>query len=126
MDLAVVYPRFDSIGGAERFSVEVIREWLREHDVTLYSLSIDRGLLREFNLDVECVECSTCIPGWRSNTLALMLAVKSMGKQLGDHDFYFLNMFPTHLIDRHPNVWYPHEPARMLYDLYPVDRKSVV
>ena len=97
----------------------VMGEWAKEHHVTLYALSIDDGLLGEFGLDVEHVACGSSVPGWRSNTLALMAAVRGMGRRLGDHDLYFMNLFPTHLVDRHPNVWYPHEPARMLYDLYP-------
>jgi glycosyltransferase involved in cell wall biosynthesis len=118
MDIAVVFPRFDALGGAEKFGAEVMREWGKKHDVTLYALSIREGLLEGLGLDVRHVECGTSIPWARGNTLALMAAVKAMGKRLGKHELYFLNMFPTHLIDRHPNIWYPQEPPRMLYDLY--------
>ncbi len=119
MDVAMVYPRFDSLGGAERFGLEVMAEWSRKHNVTLYALSVNRRLLEEYNVEVDAVECKAKVPGWRSNTLALMAAVKSMTGMLGRHELYVLNTFPAHVIDRHPNVWYPQEPARMLYDLYP-------
>ncbi|NIX00441.1 MAG: hypothetical protein GWN13_19765, partial [Phycisphaerae bacterium] len=33
------------------------------------------------------------------------------------HDIYHTHLWPTHLIDLHPSVWYPHEPLRILNDL---------
>ena len=117
MDIAVIYPRLERPGGAEKFGLELMKEWAKEHKITLYALSIEKRLLGEHGLDVETVTCKSSVPNWRTNTLALMAATKGMEKQLGKHDLYFTNLFPTHLIDRHPNVWYPHEPPRMLYDL---------
>jgi len=119
MDVAMVYPRFDNLGGAERFGLEVMAEWTKRHKVTLYALSVNKRLLEEYNVEVDAIECKVNVPGWRSNTLTLMAAVKSMSRMLGRHELYVLNTFPAHVIDRHPNVWYPQEPARMLYDLYP-------
>ncbi len=119
MDLAVVYPRLDRLGGAEKFGLKLMGVWGREHDLTVYTLAADEGLLREFGVKAKVVVCKTEVPGWRENTLALMTAVKGMARQIGRHDRYILNMFPTHTVDVHPNVWIAHEPARMLYDCLP-------
>ena len=119
MDIGVVYPRFDCLGGSERFGLAMMREWSKEHDVTLYSLSIDASLLEKFHVDVKCVTCKTRVPFWKDNILPLMLAMKDLESQLGVHDCYLMNMFPANFINVRHSIWYPQEPARVLYDMYP-------
>ncbi|MDQ2099328.1 MAG: hypothetical protein QQW96_16990 [Tychonema bourrellyi B0820] len=45
------------------------------------------------------------------------LLPKLWQQEIGTHDLYHTHLWPCHLIDRHPMVWYPHEPPRMLEDL---------
>lgn len=37
--------------------------------------------------------------------------------EIGRHELYHTHLWPTHLVDLHPMVWYPHEPFRTLHDL---------
>ena len=37
--------------------------------------------------------------------------------EIGRHELYHTHLWPTHLIDLHPMLWYPHEPFRTLHDL---------
>ena len=46
-----------------------------------------------------------------------MLLPRIWEQQLDRHDLYFLYLFPTQMIRRHPSVWFAAEPLRMLYDL---------
>ncbi len=116
MDIAVLYPFFDTVGGAEKFGLKVMEQW-SGHDVTLYSMSADSRLLR--GLDAEYVEVRAHMPKQRSLRFLSSLFMKQYGGSVGLHDAYLMVLYPTHLVDRHPSVWYPQEPPRMLYDLYP-------
>jgi glycosyltransferase involved in cell wall biosynthesis len=117
VDIGVVFPRLEFLGGAERVALEFMRRWQKDHDITLYALRVDRGLLEEFGVDVEVVECGRVFPRIFSNTLSLMLSCRTMKSSIGVHDAFFLNNFPAHMVDVHPNVWFAQEPARILYDM---------
>jgi len=49
--------------------------------------------------------------------LNAVLLPKIWRKEIGLHDLYHAHLWPTHLVDLHPMVWYPHEPLRILNDL---------
>jgi glycosyltransferase involved in cell wall biosynthesis len=43
--------------------------------------------------------------------------LKRWSGEIGRHDVYNTHLWPLHLLDIAPAVWYPHEPLRLLYDL---------
>jgi glycosyltransferase involved in cell wall biosynthesis len=116
VDIGVVIPRLDGVGGGERFLVEVLRRWV-DDDLTVYSRFFDEGLVAGVNADF--VRVNTVLPGNPAFNVFHHLVMRDFERQMGRHDVYFSTLSPTHLIDRHPMVWYPQEPSRMLYDLYP-------
>jgi glycosyltransferase involved in cell wall biosynthesis len=125
MDIAFVWPFLDCLGGAEKFGLELMRRLCETHKLTVYAFSIDESLLREYGVEANTVVCRPYLPFSRRNTLCLMASVFFMRRQIKGHELYFLNLFPTHIVDVHPNVWIAHEPSRMLYDLCVFDDLSL-
>jgi glycosyltransferase involved in cell wall biosynthesis len=120
LDLAIVIPLLTKYGGAERYLVECIRYWQNQHDITIYSTSINESLLVEHGIKNECVKCNQLTPyfeGEHSMLLNALLLPKLWRQEIGRHDLYHTHLWPTHLIDLHPMVWFPHEPLRLSHDL---------
>jgi glycosyltransferase involved in cell wall biosynthesis len=119
LDLAVIIPELAKYGGAERLLIECVARWQHRHDITIYSSNTNQQLLREHGVD-RCVKVKTLSPyfeGQHSILLNAVLLPKVWEREIGSHDIYHTHLWPTHLIDRHPMVWYPHEPLRILHDL---------
>jgi glycosyltransferase involved in cell wall biosynthesis len=116
MDIAVAIPRLDALGGAERCLMSVLARF-KGHKVTVYSRFIDPSIATLE--DVEFIQVKTPLPASGGFNVLHSLVMRSFQKAMGNHEVYFHNLYPTHLIDRHPMLWYPQEPSRMLYDLYP-------
>jgi glycosyltransferase involved in cell wall biosynthesis len=119
LDLAVIIPILAKYGGAERYLIECVRYWQDRHDITIYATSINRSLLKEHGIK-ECVHCAELTPYFddeHSMLLNALLLPKIWRKEIGTHDLYHTHLWPTHLIDRHPMVWFPHEPLRLSHDL---------
>jgi len=119
LDLAIVIPMLAKYGGAERYLVECVRYWQGRHDITIYSTTINRALLREHGIadGVKCVEITPYFEGEHALLLNALLLPKVWREQIGKHDLYHTHLWPTHLIDLHPMVWFPHEPLRLSHDL---------
>src|SRR5690606_15685208 len=66
---------------------------------------------------VRRVSLSPYFDGDHAFVLNGVLLPKIWENEVGEHQLYHTHLWPTHLIDRHPMVWYPHEPPRMLQDL---------
>ncbi|MEZ6071967.1 MAG: glycosyltransferase [Pirellulales bacterium] len=119
LDLAVIIPELAKYGGAERLLIECVARWQHRHRITIYSSKTNRQLLSEHGVGRE-VEVKTLSPyyeGQHSILLNAVLLPKIWEREVGTHDVYHTHLWPTHLIDRHPMVWYPHEPLRILHDL---------
>lgn len=119
MNLAVIIPTLTKYGGAERYVVECVRYWQDRHDVTIYSTKIKHSLLAEHEIRdcVKCVELTSLFEGDHSILLNAVLIPKIWQEEIGKHDLYHTHLWPTHLIDLHPMVWFPHEPLRVTHDL---------
>jgi glycosyltransferase involved in cell wall biosynthesis len=119
LDLAVVIPMLTKYGGAERYLVECVRYWQTRHDITIYSTMFNHSLLAEhgINAGIKCVELSPYFEGEHSMLLNAALLPKIWQEEIGKHDLYHMHLWPTHLIDLHPMVWFPHEPFRVTRDL---------
>lgn len=119
LDLAVIVPMLEKYGGAERVVVECLKRWQQRHDITLYSAAINEDMLREFGIDerVKRRQLSAHFTGAHSMLLNATLLPRLWHDQIGRHEVYHTHLWPTHLVDRHPMVWYPHEPLRMAHDL---------
>ncbi|MEX3854193.1 glycosyltransferase [Paraburkholderia sp. BR10923] len=119
MDLAIIIPLLEKYGGAERYVVECLRHWQHNHDITIYAAAINEELLAEHGIGKQ-VKRSLLTPyfdGPHSMLLNALLLPKIWLEEIGRHDIYHPHLWPTHLIDLHPMVWYPHEPLRVLHDL---------
>jgi glycosyltransferase involved in cell wall biosynthesis len=119
IDIGIVIPSLEKYGGAERFVIECVRHWQHRHDITIYAASFDRLLLKESGIinSVRLVELSGNFEGEHSFVTNAVLLPKVWRQEIGRHDVYHTHLWPTHLIDLHPMVWFPHEPLRALHDL---------
>lgn len=119
IDLAIVIPTLDKYGGAERFVIECVKRWQHRHRITLYSTSFNRQLLREVGIDssVRLSELDSPFEGAHAFVTNAVLLPKIWRQQIGRHEVYHTHLWPTHLVDLHPMVWFPHEPLRLLHDL---------
>ncbi|QMV12967.1 glycosyltransferase [Vibrio spartinae] len=119
MNMGIVIPLLEKYGGAERYLIECVFRWQHRHDITIYSTSFNQKLLDEHGIskDVSLVELSPYFEGENSMVLNALLLPKIWKEEIGNHDIYHTHLWPTHIIDLHPMVWYPHEPLRVLYDL---------
>ncbi|KUJ00609.1 glycosyltransferase [Vibrio sp. MEBiC08052] len=119
MNMGIVIPLLEKYGGAERYLIECVFRWQHRHDITIYSTSFNQKLLDEHGIskDVSLVEISPYFEGENSMVLNALLLPKIWKEEIGNHDIYHTHLWPTHIIDLHPMVWYPHEPLRVLYDL---------
>ena len=119
LDLAVIIPSLDKYGGAERFVIECVRRWQHRHQVTLYSTAFDEALLREHDIGdhVRRMRLSPQFDGEHALLLNATFLPRLWRDEIGPHELYHTHLWPTHLIDRHPMVWFPHEPFRTLRDL---------
>jgi glycosyltransferase involved in cell wall biosynthesis len=119
LDIGIVIPRIMNYGGAERFAVECVSRWQDRHQLTLYSTQFDRKVLAEHGVDPGKVRMQRLRPffeGDHSQLLNGVLLPKIWEQEIGSHQLYHAHQWPTHQIDRHPMVWFPHEPLRVLYD----------
>ncbi|MEW9805686.1 glycosyltransferase [Mesorhizobium sp. ZMM04-5] len=119
LDLALVIPSLEKYGGAERVVIECLARWQKRHRITLYSAAINDRLLEEHGI-TDRVSRRLLTPFFEGEHALLLNAVllpKLWRDEIGTHEIYHTHLWPTHLIDRHPMVWYPHEPLRMLHDL---------
>jgi glycosyltransferase involved in cell wall biosynthesis len=119
LDLAVIIPILAKYGGAERYLVECVRYWQDRHDITIYSTSINHALLAEHGIGdgVKCAKLTPYFEGEHSMLLNAIFVPNIWREEIGRHDLYHAHLWPTHLIDLHPMVWFPHEPLRLSHDL---------
>lgn len=119
LDIGIVIPELAKYGGAERLLIECVARWQHRHQLTLYSTYFNEDLLREHGVtgQVRRVPISPYFDGDHAFVLNGTLLPKIWENEIGEHQLYHAHLWPTHLIDRRPMVWYPHEPPRMLQDL---------
>ncbi len=119
LDLGIVIPFLEKYGGAERYLIECVRYWQGKHRITLYASSINEELLAEHGIGdkVKRTVIREYFTGEHSILLNALLLPKIWREEIGRHDLYHTHLWPTHLIDLRPMVWFPHEPLRMLHDL---------
>ena len=121
MNLAVVTPQVKDYGGSEIYLLECLKRWQHEASITLYSPAINKKLLRAFGIDRSVKTVKLLNAPTRGRRFGLLeeivLLPRIWEQQLAHHDVYFLYLFPTQMIRRHPSVWFAAEPLRMLYDL---------
>lgn len=119
MNLAIIIPFLEKYGGAERYLIECVRYWQEQHDITIYATKISEKFLLEHGISnkVQKYELTPYFEGEHSMLLNALLLPKIWREEIGLHDLYHTHLWPTHLIDLHPMVWFPHEPLRVLHDL---------
>lgn len=119
LDMAVIIPELAKYGGAERFLIECVARWQDVHDLTIYSSIVNEDLLAEHGIGkkVKFSKLSPYLEGQHSILLNTALLPKIWEQEIGKHDVYHTHLWPTHLINVHPMVWFPHEPLRILHDL---------
>jgi glycosyltransferase involved in cell wall biosynthesis len=121
LNLGIIVPFLEKYGGAERYLIECVHYWQNNHNITLYATGFNKKLLLEHGIDpsIPCITLSPYFPDDIPHSFLLnaTLLPKIWRDEIGTHDIYHTHLWPTHLIDRHPMVWFPHEPLRMLHDL---------
>lgn len=119
LNLGIIIPFLEKYGGAERYLIECVARWQSKHDITIYSTKINDRLLAEHGIEdhVRRSELTPYFDDEHSMLLNALLLPKIWREEIGRHDLYHTHLWPSHLIDLHPMVWYPHEPLRVLHDL---------
>jgi glycosyltransferase involved in cell wall biosynthesis len=117
MNIAMIIPRLDSIGGGEKFFLECLVRWQKRNDVTVYTTSLNDDLIKEFGIRANVEIIKPVIKNKGLNLMTLPFEMGRLSEQIGKHDIYNPHLFPTNLIKNHPSVWCPQEPPRMIYDL---------
>lgn len=120
LDIAVIIPELLKYGGAERVVVECLSRWQHKHRLTAYSTDFNYAVLSEHGIGKN-VTLKKLSPLLEGNAFSFLLNAtftpKLWAGEIGRHDAYNTHLWPMHLLDLDPCVWYPHEPLRMLYDL---------
>jgi glycosyltransferase involved in cell wall biosynthesis len=119
IDIGVIIPELAKYGGAERLLLECVSRWQTQHTVTIYASKFNHDMLSEHGVrePVSIVKISPYFEGEHAPLLNCTLLPKIWEQEIGNHDVYNAHLWPTHLIDLRPMVWYPHEPLRVLHDL---------
>ena len=119
MNLGIVTPELSHYGGSESLLLECVRRWQKELEITLYTPSVNRQLLREFGIAnrVKIVSLPSERRGKYAFFFNTVILPRIWEQRIHSHDLYFLYLFPTHFIQRRPSVWFAAEPLRSIYDL---------
>lgn len=118
MNIGIVIPELRKYGGAEKLLIECLRRWQYDHDITVYSIGFNDKLLHEHNVkNIKKKYLTPYIEEKHGMLLNSVLLPKIWEREIGRHDIYHTHLWPTHLLNLHPMVWYPHEPLRTINDL---------
>jgi glycosyltransferase involved in cell wall biosynthesis len=119
LNLGIIIPSLEKHGGAERFVIECVKHWQHRHVITIYATAFNRDLLRASGIEssVNLFELTSNFEGEHAFLTNAVLLPKIWRQEIGRHDVYHTHLWPTHLVDLHPMVWFPHEPLRLLHDL---------
>jgi glycosyltransferase involved in cell wall biosynthesis len=119
LSIGIIIPSLDKYGGAERYLIECVKRWQGRHDITIYATAFNVRLLREAGIDasVKLVDIGPNFRGEHAFLLNAVLLPKLWRQRIGRHDVYHGHLWPTHTVNLHPMVWFPHEPLRLLHDL---------
>ncbi len=120
LDIGIVIPQLAKYGGAERVVVECLTRWQHRHTLTVYAERFTPSMLEEHGIG-RGVTLRKLSPQVGDNAFTFLLNTtftpKLWSREIGRHDIYNTHLWPLHLLDVEPAVWYPHEPLRMLHDL---------
>ncbi|MDQ0205189.1 glycosyltransferase [Pectinatus haikarae] len=118
MDIGIVIPELKKYGGAEKLLIECLRRWQYEHNITVYAIAFNEKLLHEHHVTkIKKKILTSYFDGKHSMLLNSILLPKIWEKEIGRHEIYHTHLWPMHLLNLHPVVWYPHEPLRVINDL---------
>lgn len=119
LDIGIIIPELAKYGGAERYLVECLICWQDKHRITVYASEFNFEMLTEHGVRdaVQLVKLSARFDGTHATVLNGTLLPKIWEQEIGHHDIYHSHLWPTHLVNLHPMVWFPHEPLRMINDL---------
>ncbi len=119
MNLGIVTPQVSHYGGSEVLLLECLKRWQEELEITLYTPTLNRKLLKEFGIGKKVRVIS--LPPERKGKYSLfyntLILPRIWEQKILPHELYFLYLFPTQFIRRRPSVWFAAEPLRTLYDL---------
>lgn len=120
LDIGIVIPQLAKYGGAERLLIECLARWQHKHKLTVYATTFNPSVLEEHGIESK-VTLRQLSPQIEDNAYSFLLNAtftpKLWSSEIGRHDVYNTHLWPMHLLDVAPAVWYPHEPLRMLHDL---------
>lgn len=121
MNVAVIIPQLLKPGGAENFALQCIKHWQHKYEITIYSVSINDLLIREYGIDNNVTLRPILrkqFEGEYSRILNYTILPEIWSSQISKtHDIYFAHLWPMHRLSIRPLVYYPHEPLRVIHDL---------
>jgi glycosyltransferase involved in cell wall biosynthesis len=119
LNLGIVTPQLSHYGGSEHLLLECVKRWQKELEITLYTPSPNRKLLKEFGITdrVRIISLQSKRRGKYAFFFNTVILPRLWEQSILSHELYFLYLFPTHFVQRRPSVWFAAEPLRTLYDL---------
>lgn len=126
MNLGIVTPQLSQYGGSEIFLLECLKRWQEELEITVYTPSFSKTLLKEFGIgnNVRVIPLPSGRRGRDAFFYNTVILPRIWEQKILSHDLYFLYLFPTHFIHRKPSIWFAPEPLRAIYDLRHLDSSS--
>ena len=119
--IGIIIPSLKKYGGAERYMIELCRYIQNDFDITIYAPDLSLSFLEEHGINENVKKIKLKDPFSVSEkyqfVLNTIVIAKYWKQEIKDHDLYLCNTFPSHLVDKHPMLWFPHEPMRAIYDL---------
>ena len=123
MDIGMVFPFLDYYAGAQIYFLECLKRWKKNNDITIYSVKFDRELYEDYDIGVDVKPIN--VPFKKElMRIPLIFQHRLASKYLGNHEIYNSHTFPCHSLDVENNVWTPHDPSRILYDLSVLMKKE--
>jgi len=120
--IGIIIPSLKKYGGAERYMIELCRYIQHDYQITLYAPDINNDFLKEHGIgeNVLKVRIHDAFSPEKEKyhvVLNTIIIANYWKQEIGNHDLYLCNTFPSHLINKRPMLWFPHEPMRAVYDL---------
>lgn len=126
MDIGMIFPYLDTVGGAQIYFMECLKRWQKNNDITIYTMKYEEELYHDYNIDCDVTILNPPIVKSKLMNLPLLIQRNKISKQIPKHEIYNSHLFPFHSLNLKNNIWTPQEPPRILYDLNILIKRSTI
>lgn len=119
----MIFPYLNYYAGGQIYFLECMKRWKKKHDITIYSVKFDRDIYPTYDIDVD-VKLMNVPFKTEMMRIPLIFQHRIASKFIGNHEIINSHTFPCHSLDVDNNIWTPHDPSRILYDLSVLIKKE--